>query len=155
MSDCTREARLRAHIEKRLMSCDYLLARAHGRLAAWYAGADRLAVPDANRAAIDEVNELSVTLLKVRVDALRGWRLMLATGDASLTVKLIWSAYRFQKEVMADESPPSAPSGPLPRKRGEEIAVVRAQMDEANLALGAWDGPEDTIEMMEGDRNVA
>ena len=131
-----REARLRAHIEKRLMSLDYLLARALGRLAAWYAGTDRLSLPDVNRAAIERTQELSVALLKVRVDALRSWRYALTKVPASRAVQTITKDF----EVFSG-------------RHGDP--ELQAQHHEANLALGAWDGPEDTLKLMEAPDNVA
>jgi hypothetical protein len=146
-ADWMREARLRAHIERRLIQCYHLLARAHGRAAAWFASADRLALSSANVAAIDEVTELSIDLLKGRVEALRRWRTALGIAGSGANPPY---AVQLMESCLRGETL-SAPSGYLPRKRAEDRAVA----DEANLALGAWDGPEEIIKMMEGDRNVA
>jgi hypothetical protein len=142
-----REARLRAHIERRLMQCDHLLARAHGRAAAWFASADRLALPSANVAAIDEVNELSIALLRLRVEALWAWRRLLESGDVAMLIDQIELSLAYQTECLDRQVPRTVSVADVPK--------MRAQMDEANLALGAWDGPEETIKLMEGADNVA
>lgn len=146
-SDWMREARLRAHIERRLLQCDHLLARAHGRAAAWFASADRLAMPQANVAAIDELNELSIALLKVRVAALRAWQSLLADGDVAALIEVMGFDFDSLKKGLARKVRSQVSAA--------DAARMRAQLDETNLALGAWDGPEEIIKLMEGDRNVA
>jgi hypothetical protein len=146
-SDWVRVARLCAHIEKRLMSRDWLLAQAHGRAAAWYGGADRLALLAVQVAAMDKVHELSITLLKGRIWVLREWRAALADGDSALVVGLI-------EDCLSGEIP-CLPVAMMPYAAVDRAALRQAEVDEANLALGAWDGPEEILKLMDGGRNVA
>lgn len=151
-SDWMRVARLGAHIEKRLMCCDHLLARAHGRAGAWYGGAERLTLLAVQVADIDRVHEVSIALLKGRCWVLREWRAALADaaltdGDVALVLGLI--------EDCLTGDIPCLPAVMMPYAAVDRAALRQAEKDEANLALGAWDGPEETIKLMEGAGNVA
>jgi hypothetical protein len=151
-SDWVRVARLGAHIERRLLCCDHLLARAHGRAAAWFGGADRLALLAVQVAAMDKVHELSITLLKGRVWVLREWQA--ALGDAALSDGDVTLAIGLIEDCLTGDIP-CLPAVMMPYAQADHAALRQAEKDEANLALGAWDGPEAIVKLMGGDRNVA
>jgi hypothetical protein len=132
-------ARLHAYLSSRALQIDYLLARAHGRVAVWYADPARLMLPEANRRAIDETHELSVSVLRARADLVATWRTSLDPDCPELTVDGMVECHAYHGQF----------TGP------RFSTVEAAKFDEANRALGAWDGPETIIQDMKGPANVA
>jgi hypothetical protein len=132
-----KEARLRSHLERRIMSCEHLLARAHGQASAFFVNPDRFTMAAESRAAIEEVNELSISLLKLRIRTLNSWLgVFKLDGGVEAVVGFITADFKLHQGAC----------GPV------SATTIH---HEANLALGAWDGPEEIFKLMEGDRNVA
>jgi hypothetical protein len=132
-----KEVRLKAHLDARLLQCEHLLARAHGNAAGFYGSPDRFTMPSLNRIAIEEVNELSISLLKLRIRTLNSWiGVFKLDGGVEAVVGFITADFKLHQGAC----------GPV------SATTIH---HEANLALGAWDGPEEIFKLMEGDRNVA
>jgi hypothetical protein len=101
---------------------------------------------------MDKVHELSITLLKGRCWVLREWHA--ALGDAALTDGDVTLVIGLIEDCLTGDIP-CLPAVMMPYAAVDRAALRQAEQDEANLALGAWDGPEGILKLMTGANNVA
>lgn len=119
-------ALLHAHIAARSLLLGHLLATAHGRLSAWFGGADRIAADAAVRTAQDQILEGHVACLMARRDWLVSFHEALVANGAEQAMiaaaECVWANER---------------GGGTPW----QAAVSRARADEARKASRADEAP--------------
>lgn len=120
--------RLLAHCAARALQLGHLLARAHGRAAAWYAGVDRLGAEAAQRAAIDATHEGHVACLTARQEWLDAFAVA-ALEDAAAACMGAAECVDVHTAWARTETDPAA------------ATLMLAKADEAARALRAADAP--------------
>lgn len=121
-------ADVKAHVAARALQLGMLLARAHGRAATWYASPDRLALDDAQRAAIDAVHEDHVQCLTVRAEWLLAFGAAQNDDHAAACMGAVECVDVHEAWARGEDHPRAA-------------VTMRAKADEARRALAAADAP--------------